>query len=264
MEITISFVIELDKSHLYMKNYKPFYLLPFLAILFISFQSPKTTIFMIGDSTMANKKAANFPETGWGQVLPAFADTSRIIIDNHALNGRSTKSFIDEGCWQKVIDAVKPGDYVFIQFGHNDEKIKNAKVYAQAETSYKQNLERFISETIAKGGKPVLFTSIVRRNFDESGILNDTHGNYPEVVKQVALEQCVPVIDMESLTKLMVEHYGIEGSKTLFLQCQKGQYENYPNGVEDNTHLNRKGAIEVAALAVQSIKKQIPELASCF
>lgn len=243
---------------------KLIYLLPILTILIASFQAPKTTIFMIGDSTMANKKSNNFPETGWGQILPAFADTSRIIIENHAVNGRSTKSFIDEGRWQKVIDAVKPGDYVFIQFGHNDEKINSEKVYAHAETTYKMNLERFISETIAKGGHPVLFTSIVRRKFDESGILIDTHDNYPEVVKQVAAEQCIPVIDLESLTKLLVEHYGIEDSKTLYLHCQKGQYENIPKGVEDNTHLNRKGAIEVASLAVQEIKKQIPELASFF
>lgn len=224
----------------------------------------KPTIYMIGDSTMANKNAKCFPETGWGEAFSAFVDTSRISIENHARNGRSTKSFIDQGLWEKVISKINPGDYLFIQFGHNDEKIYKPKVYARAETTYKLNLERFIKECREKRGIPILFTSIVRRHFEESGVLLDTHGNYPAVVRQVGLEQNVPVIDMEAKTKLLVERYGIEGSIQLFLHPKEGEYSNYPKGKVDDTHLSRKGAIEIAGEAVECLKIQVPELASFF
>ena len=164
-----------------------------LAVLLLSASQPqKKTIFMIGDSTMANKEASKFPETGWGQVLSAFVDTSRAVIDNHARNGRSTKSFINEGLWTTVEQRIMPGDYVFIQFGHNDEKINKAAVYARAETTYKLNLKKFIDETRAKGGIPVLFTSIVRRDFMDNGKLRDTHKEYIDAVKEVAVEMNVP------------------------------------------------------------------------
>lgn len=219
---------------------------------------------MVGDSTMANKSAKAFPETGWGQALSAFADTSRIVVDNHAKNGRSTKSFIDEGLWQAVVDKIKPGDYVFIQFGHNDEKIDKPAVYARAETAYKVNLKKMIDETKGKGGVPVLFSSIVRRDFLPNGKLNDTHGAYIDAVRQVAEEEKVVFIDMEAQTHLMVERLGPDCSCRLYLHADSAQYSNRPKGVIDNTHLSRYGAMEVAALAVQCVKMQIPELADCF
>ena len=239
-------------------------LIPLLSLLFSFTNLSKPTIYLIGDSTMANKSADKFPETGWGEAFYAYADSSKINIENHARNGRSTKSFINEGLWKVVINKIKPGDYLFIEFGHNDEKIHKPKVYARAETTYKLNLERFINEARAKGATPILFTPIVRRDFQENGLLNDTHGNYPKVVKQVGEEMNVPVIDMEAKTKLLVERYGIEGSKFLYLQPKPGEYPNYPKGKIDNTHLSREGAIIIAGEAVKCIKKQIPEIAPYF
>ena len=125
---------------------------------------PVITIFMIGDSTMANKSLmGENPERGWGQMLPGYL-SEEIRVDNHAVNGRSSKSFIDEGRWEKVISQVKKGDYVFIQFGHNDEK-SDPKRYTAPGSTFDENLKRFVNETRAKGGIPVLFNSIVRRNF---------------------------------------------------------------------------------------------------
>jgi lysophospholipase L1-like esterase len=239
-------------------------LLPIIAVMLYSFQSPKRTIFMVGDSTMANKQATNFPETGWGQALPYFADSTKITIDNHARNGRSTKSFIDEGLWKKVEDKIKPGDYVFIQFGHNDEKKDKPNVYARAETSYKTNLTKMVDATRAKGGIPVLFTSIVRRDFAPNGKLNDTHGTYIEAVKQLATELNVTLVDLEAATHLLVEKMGPEASCALYLHFKEGEYPNFGKGAADNTHLSRYGAIQVASLAVNAIKSQIPDLAVCF
>ncbi|MBN2166603.1 MAG: rhamnogalacturonan acetylesterase [Marinilabiliaceae bacterium] len=240
------------------------FLLPILLLFTSLTESSKPTIFMIGDSTMANKKASNFPETGWGEALYAYTDTSKIQIENHARNGRSTKSFIDEGLWKVVIDKIKPGDFLFIQFGHNDEKINKPKVYARAETTYKLNLERFIDECRTKGATPILFTSIVRRHFLDNGLLEYTHGKYPAIVKQIGTEKNVTVIDMEAKTKLLVERFGIEESKKLYMNLDSLEYPNHRKGKEDNTHLTRKGAIIIAGEAVDCIKKQIPELRIFF
>lgn len=141
-------------------------LLLIVFILFSAFRAdkPVLTIFTIGDSTMANKNLyGGNPERGWCMVLPGFFSED-IRIDNHAANGRSSKSFISEGRWAKVISQVKKGDYVFIQFGHNDEKADSAR-HTDPGTTFDDNLRRFVNETRAKGGIPVLFNSIVRRNF---------------------------------------------------------------------------------------------------
>lgn len=241
-----------------------FYILPLAAILISATQQKKQTIFMVGDSTMANKSASAFPETGWGQALASFIDTTRLVVDNHAKNGRSTKSFIHEGLWASVEKKITPGDYVFIQFGHNDEKKDKPNVYARAETLYKANLKRMIDDTRAKGGIPVLFTSIVRRDFAPNGKLNDTHGAYIVAAKEVAAENNVVLIDLEAETHLLVEGMGPEQSAKLYLHLTPNEYASHPNGASDNTHLSRYGAMEVAALAVKCIKRQIPELASCF
>ena len=165
-----------------------------------------TTIFMIGDSTMANKPLdGDNPERGWGQMLPGFF-TEDIRVDNHARNGRSSKSFIDEGLWEQVRTQIRKGDYVFIQFGHNDEKPKPDR-HTDPGTTFDANLRRFVEETRAKGGIPVLFNSIVRRNFFdnknavtdddlrrekvegtslEGDTLIDTHGAYLESPRRVA------------------------------------------------------------------------------
>lgn len=218
------------------------------------------TIFMIGDSTMANKnlKGGN-PERGWGHVLPGFFGPE-IAIDNHAVNGRSTKSFIDEGRWQTVVERIKPGDYVFIQFGHNDQKEDEAR-HTEPGTTFDANLERFVTETRQKGGIPVLFTSIVRRHFDEAGKLIDTHGNYLAATHRVATKLNVPLIDLNRLTHNWVQALGNEASRPYYMWVAPGTVPAMPDGKEDNTHLNTSGARAVAAMAVAAIKIQLPQLA---
>ena len=133
-------------------------------------QQNEITIFMIGNSTMANKPYdEGNPEKGWGQILPLYFKEG-VRIENHAVNGRSTKSFLDQGRWEVVKEKIKPGDYVIIEFGHNDAKKEDSTRFADANTTYRWNLEKFVNETVERGGIPILATPIVRRRFDEQGI----------------------------------------------------------------------------------------------
>jgi len=209
----------------------------------------KITVFTIGDSTMADKKAEVAPETGWCQAFPAFVDQS-VVIKNRAVNGRSSKSFITEGRWKAVRDSLKPGDYVLIQFGHNDQKIQDTARYAEPFTTYRSNLASFVKETREKGATPILFTSIVRRKF-ENGFLIDTHGNYPEVVRQLATEMNVPLVDLQLLTAGAVTALGEEASKKIYLWTPPT--DKFPQGRKDDTHLCVEGANLVAKLAAQQL-----------
>lgn len=247
------------------------------------------TIFTIGDSTMANKKLeGENPERGWGQMLSRYF-TDDITIDNHAVNGRSSKSFIDEGRWDAVLSKIQKGDYVFIQFGHNDEK-DDPHRHTDPGTTFDANLKKFVEDTRAKGGIPVLFNSIVRRNFgkadgkavanaikqddirngidpkapkdsiEEGATLIDTHGAYLISPKNVAKELNVTFIDLNSLTHKLVEGMGPHKSKELYLWVEPKTVPALPNGREDNTHLNVHGASVIAEMAVKAVAEAIPEL----
>lgn len=219
------------------------------------------TVYMVGDSTMANKPLipAN-PERGWGQMLQAyFKDTVR--VSNHALNGRSSKSFIDEGKWQPVVDAIKPGDYVIIQFGHNDQPGKGPKRETQPFGTYKQNLERYVRETREKQGNPVLATSVVRRKFNADGRLDDTHGDYILATRQVASEQNVTLLDLNKLSAELVLKMGEEQSKRLFDWIPAGEFARYPKELKDDTHFNAFGASRICDLAVEEMNRHVPALA---
>lgn len=233
-----------------------------LFFLFSAFKAdkPVITIFMIGDSTMADKNlTGENPERGWGQMLPGYLSED-IRVDNHAQNGRSSKSFIDEGRWDKVLSLIKKGDYVFIQFGHNDEKPK-ADRHTDPGTTFDANLSRFVNETRAKGGIPVLFNSIVRRNFGAAAELIDTHGAYLDSPRNVAKELNVPFIDMNKITHDLVEGLGPDASTKLFVWVTPNTVPAIPKGREDNTHLNIYGGRVIAGLTVDVIAKTIPELA---
>ena len=262
---------------------RPLLLLVTAFILFSAFRADKPfiTIFTIGDSTMGNKKLdGGNPERGWGMMLPGFFSED-IRVDNHAANGRSSKSFITEGRWEKVISQVKKGDYVFIQFGHNDEKTDSAR-HTDPGTTFDDNLRRFVNETRAKGGIPVLFNSIVRRNFvqpkdasiakdarqtpgeqelpKEGSVLFDTHGAYLDSPRNVAKEMGVVFIDMNKITHDLVQGLGSVESKKLYMFVEPGKIPAFPKGREDNTHLNIYGARTIAGLTVDAIAGQIPEL----
>jgi lysophospholipase L1-like esterase len=227
-----------------------------LPSIFVCGQKPIITVYLAGDSTMAQKTDDKRPETGWGEMLQQHFDSQKVKIDNRAQNGRSTKSFIDEGRWQAIVEDLKRGDYVFIEFGHNDEKSDKPAVYAAANTDYRNNLIKFVTEVRAKKAFPVLLTPVMRRKFDEKGNLVDTHGEYPDAVRRVAAELKVPLIDMHRLSEKLLTDLGVENSRKLFLQLKPNENANYPKGVEDNTHFNPNGAEAMAKLAIAEIKKQ--------
>ena len=216
------------------------------------------TIYMVGDSTMANRTLKTPPskERGWGMMLGAFFPSEKVVVSNHAASGRSTKSFIDEKRWSRVVSQIRPGDYVFIQFGHNDEKKDNPKLYTEPGGTFDDNLRKFVSETRAKGGIPVLFNSIVRRKFHQDAAgqftdsLTDTHGDYLLSPKRVADEMGVVFIDMNKLTHDRVQQLGPEKSKQLYMWA----------GKKDDTHLNVKGSRVFAGLAIDAVGQKIPEL----
>ena len=215
------------------------------------------SIYTIGDSTMADKpNPEENPERGWCQLLPQFLNNNA-TVKNHAVNGRSTRSFIAEGRWDSVYKQMKKGDYIFIQFGHNDQKINDPNRYTNPHTAYRNNLIKFVSETKEMGATPVLFTSIVRRNFNEEETLVDTHGEYPQEVRSVAQEFNVPLIDLQYLTEKLEEAYGVNDSKKLHLHYAPNEIPYYPEGKEDNTHLSVLGATEVARLAVNALNEKV-------
>lgn len=224
-------------------------------------QQVPIVVFLVGDSTLAEKKADKRPETGWGEMLQQYFDEKKVKIDNHAQNGRSSKSFIDEGRWQKVVDLLKKGDYVFIQFGHNDQKNQDPTRYGAPNEGYRNNLIQFVNEVRAKKANPVLLTPVMRRRFNEKGEFFDTHGEYPDAVRKVANELKVPLIDMTRKSEVVIKKYGVEDSKKLFLHFKEGEPPNYPKGVEDDTHFSRLGAEEMAKLAVEGIKETRIKLA---
>ena len=212
----------------------------------------KPRIFLIGDSTCANKNPYDAPETGWGQVLPELFSTA-VEIQNHAVNGRSTRSFRNQGLWKKVYDQLHKSDYVFIQFGHNDQKESDTTRYAAAQTDYRKNLIRYIEETQAKGATPVLFTPVMRRKFDEDGKFVDQHGEYPVVVREIAKQYNITLIDMHASSQKVIEQHGVEGSKKIFMNVAAGIYAKFPKGIEDNTHFTAYGARLMANLAADGL-----------
>jgi lysophospholipase L1-like esterase len=218
-------------------------------------KAQQPTLFLVGDSTMADKVNPNEnPEHGWGQILPTLL-TNKITIQNHATNGRSSKSFRTEGRWDKVHNQLKKGDYVIIQFGHNDQKIEDSIRYTNPATQYRSNLERYVKETREKGAIPILMTSIVRRNFNEKGVLIDTHNLYPIVVRMVAKDLDVPFVDLQQATEEIVLAYGPEKSKKLYLHFEPKEVNYYPDGKHDDTHLSKLGATLTAEKALKALVK---------
>jgi lysophospholipase L1-like esterase len=216
-------------------------------------------IYMIGDSTMANKPL-NLPERGWGMAFGAFFKDG-VTVDNHAVNGRSTRSFIDEGRWEKVRTALAPGDFVIIQFAHNDEKKEDPVRYTDPATTFRDNLRRFVADTRARKATPILATPVVRRKFDPSGKLIDTHGLYPDAVRAVAKEKKVPLLDLTQSTAAWLQAAGDEPSRRFFMWIEPGVYSEIPYGRKDDTHFVAAGATQVAELAVTEIRRQKLSLA---
>lgn len=226
----------------------------FALIISIS-ASAQITVYLAGDSTCANKLPEKRPETGWGEMMQQYFDPATVVIDNRAQNGRSTKTFISEGRWQAIIDGLKKGDFVFVQFGHNDESKEKGERYTPP-ADYRANLIRFINDVKAKKANIILMTPVMRRKFDKDGNFVDQHPpEYPDAVRAVAKEQKVPLIDMHRKSGAVIKKYGVEGSRALFLQLKPDENPNYPKGLEDNTHFRPAGAEEMAKLAIEGIRE---------
>lgn len=273
-----------------------FLLVAFVFAIMLTSARKQTTIFMVGDSTMANKDISKgSPERGWGMVLQG-CFSEDIVVDNHALNGRSSISFINEGRWQKVLDLIKPGDYVFIQFGHNDEKRNQPgkqERFSKPGSSFDDNLTRYVNDTRAKGGIPVLFNCVERRSFfdksrdkapvaaetkDDEALrdvkygeeevntdyLVPTHytqdGDYTAVPYLVAKKLGVPFVDANRISHWMEQEHGVIGSRKLHVWLKPGEVESIPDGRKDNTHYSIYGAHVISNLLADAIADAVPAL----
>jgi pectinesterase len=236
------------------------------SLIFLSvfvLQDHPITIYLAGDSTMAEKLPGKRPETGWGEFVQQFFNRDSVRVENHARNGRSTRTFIQEHRWQAILDSLKEGDYVFIQFGHNDESKQKTDRYTPPE-DYRKNLLMFVRTVREKNANPILFTPVVRRRFDSLGVFYDTHGEYPDIVRAIAHENNVPLVDMQRKTRALLERYGEEESKKLFLHVLPGESPNYPEGKEDNTHFSPLGAELAARLAIDGLREVHLDLVRYF
>lgn len=228
-------------------------------LLFTSAGRRPVTIFIIGDSTAAQKDTSSgSPERGWGMMLQEEFDR-HVRVANHAVNGRSSKSFIDEGRWQRVLEQLRPGDYVIIQFGHNDEKSDTAR-HTNPGTTFDNNLRHFISDTRSRRATPILMNSVVRRNWVGDTVLVDTHGEYIQAPRRVARQTNAIFIDANRITHDLEQSLGPEGSRGLHMCYQPGEHPALPEGRQDNTHYNIQGARTVAVLLADAIAQKVPKL----
>lgn len=212
-------------------------------------------IYYAGDSTVAQNTIFSYPQSGIGQALPLYLKREH-IVQNHAVNGRSTKSFIDQSRLAAIDKDLREGDFLFIQFGHNDEKIEDPARYSAPYSDYQLNLEKFIKVARNHKAHPLLITSLYRRQFDENGTLKEgSHGDYPDAMKQLGERLKVPVIDLCELSRRLLIETGDENSKKWFMNFPAGLYDNYPEGKTDNTHLRYEGAIRFAGIIAEELKK---------
>ncbi|MFG3493454.1 rhamnogalacturonan acetylesterase [Streptomyces sp. NPDC047928] len=210
------------------------------------------TLYIAGDSTAAQKYADAAPETGWGMALPEFL-TPRLQVSNHAVNGRSSKSFLDEGRLEPILESIRPGDLLLIQFGHNDQKSADPARYTEPWTTYQEQLLRYVTGARAHGARPVLLTSVERRRFDAAGNAVPTHGEYPAAMRALAADQDVALVDIQTASLAEWQLLGPEPSKRYFNHLAPGESPNYPDGREDNTHFRPRGAVEVARLVARGL-----------
>ena len=229
------------------------------AVVSLLSAAAQPTLFLVGDSTCANKKLdKENPERGWGQLFQALV-SNPLKVENHAVNGRSTKSFREERRWQQVCERLREGDYVFIQFGHNDQKQNDSTRYSSPER-YAENLRRYVREVRERGARPILLTPIVRRKWVD-GELVPTHTAYSDQMRRIAHEEQVPWIDMEHLTHEWVVGLGDEESKRYYMWVEPGTCPLHPDGKIDDTHLNVRGAHVVARMVARELMTLTPELA---
>ena len=210
-------------------------------------------IFWAGDSTVATNKASTFPQTGIGQAFDRFTAMD-VAVCNRAVNGRSTKSFIDESRLAPIYDEITKGDFLFIQFGHNDEKVNDPARYTEPFGEFKVNLGKFVNVARNKGAYPVFITSLERRLFDENGRLKPSaHTDYVLAMKEAGKELDVPVIDLFIMSRDFLEKTGDEASKKYYMNLAPGEAPWAPEGKIDNSHLKYEGAMLYAGMVAKGL-----------
>ncbi|MCD8103384.1 MAG: rhamnogalacturonan acetylesterase [Alistipes sp.] len=212
----------------------------------------KIRVLLAGDSTVQDADHERTPDWGWGQVLPRFFDDGVEVL-NIAGAGRSTRTFIEEGRWDSLLSMTRAGDYVFIQFGHNDPKEGNK--YASP-ADYRRNLELFVDEVRERGANPVLVTPVTRRRFDDEGNVPFTHGVYPGVVRDVAEAKQVPLADLKTKSRRILMEHGVEDSKRIYLHLAPGENPIRPDGLADDTHFSEYGAMLMAGVIADFIRTE--------
>lgn len=211
-------------------------------------------IFWAADSTVQNNDVTTYPQTGIGQVFPMFVKEGVFVL-NHARNGRSTKSFMDEGRLDAIDKEIGEGDFLFIQFGHNDEKQEDPTRYTEPFSTYIENLEKYINVARKHGANPVLITPIERRHFDENKkLMKSMHTDYVAGMKKAAEKNNVPLIDLFTMSRAALEKAGEVESRKWHMFFDAGIYENYPDGKDDNTHLRYEGALLYAGLIAKGLR----------
>lgn len=215
-----------------------------------------TTVFLCGNSTVVDQD--NEPWASWGQMIPYFFDTN-VCIANYAESGESANTFIAAGRLKKALSQMKKGDYLFMEFGHNDQKQKGPGKGAYY--SFMTSLKTFIDEARLRGAHPVLVTPTQRRSFGPDGHIRDTHEDYPEAMRWLAEKENVPLIDLNEMTRTLYEAMGVEPSKRAFVHYPAGSYPGQTQDFADNTHFNPYGAYEIARCIVEGLKTQVPDLA---
>lgn len=226
--------------------------LPKVCAIEITPNKTATTIFLAGNSTVVDQDKE--PWAAWGQMIPRFFAPGKAAVANYAESGEALNSFLSARRLEKILSLMKPGDYLFIEFGHNDMKQKGPGIGPF--TSYKKLLKQYIAEVKKKGGIPVLITSMHRRNFDKDGKIINTLLEYPEAVRQTAKEENVAIVDLNAMSKVLYEAWGPTKSIKAFVHFPANTFPGQTTKLEDNTHFSTYGAYELAKCIVKSIKDQ--------
>lgn len=229
---------------------------PGVATVEITSATDALTVFLAGDSTVTDQSKE--PYAGWGQMLPRFFRPG-VAVSNHAESGLALHSFDYQRRLEKILSMMKKGDYLFIQFGHNDQKDKSAN--AGPFTSYKANLKRFVAATRNKGGTPILVTPMERRRWKD-GVPQLTLADYAEAVRQVGAEENAPVIDLHAMSLKLYAALGEDKSTKAFVFYPANTYPGQTKKLEDNTHHNAFGGYELARCMVEGIRMSVPQLAT--
>jgi lysophospholipase L1-like esterase len=219
-------------------------------------------ILLAGDSTVANCPSYEYPMSGWGAHLASHVYRWG-AVHNYAKGGATTESFREEGLWHQLRHQAGKGDVVLIQFGHNDQK----RQHLSARTGYAENLRRMVAEVQAKGAKAILCTSVERRHFSH-GVLEQSLGEYPAVVRELGAELGLDVIDLNTWTRALYTELGEEGSKELFFHFGPGEHAHWAGGLLDDTHFHEEGARRIAAFVAAQLEdlgyKPEPELTAAL